>query len=289
MFVEAAIGDSYGAGFEYVSGADLIDRPNDLSGYYPHPRHNIGNGRYTDDTEMATAVAEAMLAGPLTRESLAQWFVQAFHREQRQGYAGRFFEFLKTVNNGTEFLAKIDPRSDKSGAAMRGWVIGLYGNLDLVMQMAELQAKITHDSPGGIASAQASALMTHYFLHQSGSRTGVADFVIAHVPGPWLQPRTTPVGSAGMGSVHAAIQAVMMHDRLSDILKQCIAFGGDVDTVATIAMGAASWAKDVIQDLPQALVGGLEDGQWGRGYLVSLDWRLNRWMVDRWPVDHPKV
>ena len=46
MLIEIAIGDAYGAGFEYANPAS--DRPNDLSRYFKHPRHNIGPGCYTE-------------------------------------------------------------------------------------------------------------------------------------------------------------------------------------------------------------------------------------------------
>lgn len=274
--VKAAIGDAYGAGFEY----DPItrDRPNNLSRYVKHSRHDIGDGRYTDDTEMSTAVAEAMIEGGLTRESLANWFVAAFHREQRKGYAGGFYDFLLSIKTGPDFLRDVHPDSEKSGAAMRGWVCGLYGTPERVMEMAELQAMLTHNTPKGIKSAQAAALLTHFFAYHHGrKRRDLMDFLNDYVPGQWARPKRSKVGEKGMDSVHAAIQAIMMHDRTSLILKQCIAFSGDVDTVATIAMGAAAFATEIKQDLPQNLFDELEDGQWGKPYLLDLDNRLNGW------------
>jgi ADP-ribosylglycohydrolase len=59
MLVEIAIGDAYGAAFEYA--APTADRPNDLSGYFQHPRHGIAPGCHTDDTQISLAVAEALL------------------------------------------------------------------------------------------------------------------------------------------------------------------------------------------------------------------------------------
>ena len=79
-----------------------------------------------------------------------------------------------------------------------------------------------------------------------------------------------PVGSAGLDSTHAAIQAVATHDSMSAILRQCIDYTGDVDTVATIALGAASMAADVTQDLPQVLIDNLEQGEWSTPTSKSL-------------------
>lgn len=290
MLFEACLGDAYGAGWEYVDEAFYLAHPNDLSGYVAHPKHKIGEGRYTDDGESSTAIAEVMMTGPgphanpfmdeneiLPRERIADWFVKAFHREQRLGYAGRYHDFLTSVHTGAEFLARINPQSDKSGAAMRGWVMGLYTTPGQVMKMAAHQARLTHDTPGGIHSAQAAALMTHFFAYKVDGRRHLADFITARVAGPWQNPRTTHVGSSGMDSVHAAVQAVMMHDTMSGILKQCVDFHGDVDTVATIALGAASLSAEIKQDLPQVLIDGLEQGEWGAPYLRRLDSRLLAW------------
>jgi ADP-ribosyl-[dinitrogen reductase] hydrolase len=277
MIFEAAIGDAVAVPFEYN---DRPKFPNDLSAYHLHPRHNIGGGRYSDDTEMSTAVAEAILAGPLTRESLADWFVKAFQREKRQGYASRFYDFMLTVKDGEDFLKRIKPDSDKSGAAMRGWVIGIYPDIHDVIGLSLLQAMITHDTRGGIYSATTAALMTHYFLYNLGEREGLVTFIHSRIEGPWEKSWHGPVGSKGMESVHAAIQAIMLHDNLADILIQCIDYGGDTDTVATIAMGAASCSSRIKNNLPEHLRDGLEDGAWGKNYLRDLDTRLDVWRTN---------
>ena len=119
VLLELAVGDAYGAGFEYVD-RDAIQVANDLSRFVKHPRHQIVPGCYTDDTQMSIAIAEVLVTGaPWTPEVLADAFVTAFQRDPREGYAARFHAFLSRVENGQQFLAEIDPTSDKSGAAMR--------------------------------------------------------------------------------------------------------------------------------------------------------------------------
>jgi ADP-ribosylglycohydrolase len=125
MLVELAIGGAYGAGFEYAP-ARMIREQNDLSGYVQHPRHGIRPGCYTDDTQMSIAIAEAIISdAEWTPLMLARHFIEAFKRDPREGYAGRFHAFLQEVNDGEEFLARIKPHSDKSGAAMRAGLIGI--------------------------------------------------------------------------------------------------------------------------------------------------------------------
>jgi len=52
------------------------------------------------------------------------------------------------------------------------------------------------------------------------------------------------------------------------------AFTGDVDTVATIALAAASCSEEYEKDLPPQLVVSLENGRYGREYLTELDVEL---------------
>ncbi|MEM1254033.1 MAG: ADP-ribosylglycohydrolase family protein [Cyanobacteria bacterium P01_H01_bin.21] len=274
MLVELAVGDAYGAGFEYVSASVL--KQNNLSRYIQHPKHNTRPGQYTDDTQMSLAIAEAVVAGDLwTPESLATRFVEVFHRDPRKGYASRFYDFLQQTHTGQEFLAKIQPNSDKSGAAMRAGPIGVFSSLGEVMEKAAIQARITHATPAGIAAAQSAALMTHYFLHNLGPKSALGDFLDIHIPGyQWAETWEGKVGAQGWMSVRAAITAVSRNTRMSQVLLDSINFGGDVDTVATIALAAASCSQEISQDLPQNLLDGLENGKYGRDYMYELDARL---------------
>jgi ADP-ribosylglycohydrolase len=75
-------------------------------------------------------------------------------------------------------------------------------------------------------------------------------------------------------SVRAAITALRESDSMSDLLRRCVAFSGDVDTVAAIALAAGSCCDELAQDLPDQLVCQLESGPYGRDYLADLDKRL---------------
>ncbi len=61
---------------------------------------------------------------------------------------------------------------------------------------------------------------------------------------------------------------------MSGLLRSCIDFTGDVDTVATIALAAGSFSDEIQQDLPKHLYSGLENGPFGRDYLQTLDEQL---------------
>jgi ADP-ribosyl-[dinitrogen reductase] hydrolase len=274
MLLEIAIGDAYGAAFEYA--APTPDRPNDLSGYFQHPRHAIAPGCYTDDTQMSLAVAETLLEHGVAATALQfiEKFVLAFKRDPREGYAGRFWEFLKSIRDAEDFAARISPESAKSGAAMRSCPIGVLPRIADILALAERQARTTHDTDGGVRSSQAVALTTHYFLYRLGGKADLPAFLEAHLAGEWSSPHRGKVGPDGLAAVRAAITALMAETSMSGLLRRCVDFGGDVDTVAAVALGAASCSPDYAQDLPTALHDGLENGPWGRDYLRELDSRL---------------
>lgn len=274
MLLEIAVGDAYGAGFEYVNPY-LIRQFNDLARYVRHPRHGAKPGCYTDDTQMSLAIAEAIVSNdPWTPQALAARFVTAFKRDPREGYAQRFHGFLKHVKDADQFLAQIQPASDKSGAAMRAGPIGIFSTIDEVIEKATIQARITHDTPNGIGAAVTAALMTHYCLYQLGPKAGLGKFLEAHVPGAWSEPWRGKVRSKGWMSVRAAVTALARAESLSGLLKDCVDFSGDVDTVAAIALSAASCCGEIAQDLPAHLIDTLENGAFGRDYIVNLDRQL---------------
>jgi ADP-ribosylglycohydrolase len=103
MILEGAIGDAYGAGFEFVS-RDVIEKHNHLERYNKHPSFPDMCGKYTDDTQMSLAIAELIIDGDdFTKENLADRFVDAFKRDPRGGYAGRFYDFLVDIKDGNKY------------------------------------------------------------------------------------------------------------------------------------------------------------------------------------------
>jgi len=274
LLLELAIGDAYGAGFEYVD-REMIRQHNNLSCYVKHPRHNIQPGSYTDDTQMSLAIAETIVSGePWKPTVLAHKFVEVFQRDPREGYATGFYHFLLHVRDGEQFLRNIRPTSEKSGAAMRAAPIGIYPTPSLVIERCTIQAVLTHDTPNGINAAVAAALMTHYFLYNLGPKKELGIFLEEHVRGHWATPWTGKVKSQGWMSVQAAVTALLRSDTMRELLKTCIQFSGDVDTVAAIALAAGSCSTEIAQDLPVHLVDALENGQYGRDYIRLLDTQL---------------
>lgn len=276
MLVELAIGDAYGAGFEYVD-PDHRTGPNDLTGYVRHPGHfGLCPGKYTDDTQMSLAIAELIIENiewiPL---NIANKFVQVFKRNPRPGYAKGFYAFLQEIETGQEFIDKIVPNSNKSGGAMRATPCGLFNNVEEVIEKATIQCKVTHDTPEGIEAAVASALITHYFYKNIASKDELPNYLSTYLNSDFWQIRHEgSVGNRGLDSVNAALTSIMKYKYMSEILIDCVNWNGDVDTVACIALSAASFSEEIIQNLPNVLYNNLENGKFGKDYLTYLNIRL---------------
>ncbi|MFE5504384.1 ADP-ribosylglycohydrolase family protein [Amycolatopsis japonica] len=282
MLVELAIGDAYGGSFEHAYPSFVAEH-NNLTGYVPHHgQPGAPAGRYTDDTQMTIAIAEVLVSGlRWTPLLLAEQFVRAYHRDPHDGYAPRFHQLLSEVRDGEELLRRLRPQSDKSGAAMRAGPIGVLPTVDDVLYHAKLQARITHDTPAGIAAAQAAALAVHYCHHRVGPLSEIARWIEGILPedvghGGWARPWSGKVGPQGWMSVRAALTVLTGGGGLARMLHSAVALTGDVDTVATIALAAASRSPEVAQDLPPVLWRDLENGEFGRDHLANLDERLLR-------------
>ena len=276
MLLELGIGDSFGGAFEYKSEAFVAANNFPENGYVE--RHGK-KGVYTDDTQMSLAIAEALISGEeWTPSMLAERFFQAFKRDPRGGYARRFHFLLDEVKSSEELLTRLmtqtGPGSDRSGAAMRAGPIGVLPSIGDVLKKSRIQAAITHNSTDGQNAAMAASLLAHYFVYDLGPKADVGSFIQSHVDGQWSVPWVGPVGEKGWQSVRAAITAVIGSASLKEVLQKSVAFTGDVDTVACVALGAAAHSKEIEWNVPQPLIDELENGAYGRDYIVDIDRQL---------------
>ena len=157
MLVEIAIGDAYGAGFEFCPREKIL-RSNTLATYVPHEL-GIEAGRYTDDTQMSIAVAEVVLAKTdMSSSDFADAFVRCFKRDVRKGYAKGMQGLLESCEDGTVLRQRLRPESRRNGAAMRSVPLGLISDKQLLTSTAKEQAAITHN----ISAAADSGFLQFY-------------------------------------------------------------------------------------------------------------------------------
>ncbi len=259
MLLRIAIGDAVAAPAEYLKfprDDDTRRRVLAFDRYVMHPTHGHAAGKYTDDAEMSVGCARVLVehAAPYSSLMFADAWVREFNRGgRRDGYARGFQKFLEGVNDGEEFLSRIRPDSERNGAAMRSAVLGVLPAVAEVIEVATLQATVTHDTPPAIFSARAVALMSHFSLYEDARLSMAGTYCLDHLPRedavrygyalcePWDgRPVTGGSVPVSITTVQAAATLVTQGHSLTEILRRCVEWGGDTDSVAAIALGIAS-------------------------------------------------
>lgn len=171
---------------------------------------------------------------------------------------------------------------------MRATPLGVLRSVSDVLEVAAMQACITHNTPEGVFSAQAVALMSHYALYEAESLKNISEYCLSNLPsegarrfGEVLRTRWHggQVGLSGsvisLETVHAVADLVANELSLMAILKKTIEWGGDTDSVAAIAWGIAS-SRYQDERLPAFMWQGLEQGNPATGtfYLAGLGKKL---------------
>lgn len=206
--------------------------------------------RFTDDSVMTVAVAEALLGDRDFAASMKRWG----RRYPAAGYGAAFGRWLMT--DGDEPY-----NSWGNGSAMRVSAVGYAcDSVGCVLQQAGDTAVVTHDHPEGIKGAQAVALAV--FLARSGADKQQIKYELAtrfkydlHRPLDHIRPRYQFDVSC-QGSVPESVIAFIESVDYEDAVRNAVSLGGDSDTMACIA-GAI--AQCYYGGVPQAIVSAVED------------------------------
>lgn len=205
----------------------------------------VAASRFTDDTVLTVAVAQAILHGLDYATTLRDFG----RRYPRAGYGGRFLQWLANEEMGPY-------NSWGNGSAMRvspaGWA---FDDEETVLAQAEATAAVTHNHPEGIKGAQATALAV--FLARNGAAKEEIRARIAATFGYDLSRTVKEIRPAYrfdiscQGTVPEAIIAFLDSRDYEDAVRLAISLGGDSDTLACIA-GAIAHAY--YGPLPPAIV-----------------------------------
>ena len=243
----AILGDIIGSPYEF-------DRGEKTKEFELFPAH----ARFTDDTVMTIAVAEALMASGQTPNEAAVkadvvHFMQHWGRcYPRVGYGGLFRKWLVTD----------DPRpygSFGNGAAMRVSSVGwLYSSFSLTQKVARWTAEVTHNHPEGIKGA--GAVASAIYLARGGSSKAV---IRQYISGQYgydfsrslkaIRPHYR-MDATCQGSVPEAITAFFESTSMVDAIRGAVSLGGDTDTTACIAGSIAEAFYGCPDDLHEECV-----------------------------------
>ncbi len=255
-----AIGDALGAGEEYAPEVRVKNYRID-DGYRQNPQHHeVGPGMWTDDTMMSVAAARGLIFDQARQEckvlptTLADQMVSLHKRHRSEGCNAGMLAALDGSQTGTDLRASFDRhgRTANNGAAMRSACYGVLGSIEQVRQASRDCAALTHQGLG-VEGAFAVAAASHHFVH-GGYKEDLDDFLAEHVNPIYTTRMHNRVakqnGPLTFLTVCAALTAIKDSNTLTQVVERSIRVGGDVDTVAAIAMGIAASSVEIENDLP---------------------------------------
>lgn len=210
--------------------------------------------RFTDDSVLTVAVADALVSGRGYGEAIREWARAYPHA----GYGGAFQRWVRSD----------DPRpygSWGNGSAMRAGPVGwAFPSLDEVLAEARRSAEVTHDHPEGVKGAE--ALAAAVFLARTGASKEEIRAAVATRFGYDLS-RTVDAIRPGysfdvscQGSVPEGLVAFLDSNGWEDAVRLAISLGGDADTLACIAGAVAeAFYGEVPPEIARGVVGRLDD------------------------------
>ena len=189
--------------------------------------------RFTDDSVLTIATADAILHGKGYAEAYKEWsrkFIGA-------GYGARFLNWVRSDN--------LSPYgSFGNGSAMRVSPVGFaYNSLEDVLKESRKSAEVTHNHPEGIKGAQSVA--SAIFLARTGADKkeirGYMEKKFSYDLSKSLDEIRPGYGfdETCQGSVPQAIRAFLESSSWEDAVRKGVSLGGDSDTIGCIVGGIA--------------------------------------------------
>ena len=202
---------------------------------------------FTDDTVLTVAIADALLHGRSFADAIEDWG----NRYIYAGFGHSFREWKKRRKNNPSATNN----SKGNGCGMRVSPIGFWAkSIDEAMSLAEESAIITHNSPEGIAGAQAIATAVFMAKEQRGKEE-IKQFV-EKTFGYDLDLSYEEIWSKvneydnvnkmrrerewAENTCPVAIIAFLNSNSYEECIRTAISYGGDVDTIACMAGGMAA-------------------------------------------------
>lgn len=226
----AILGDMIGSPYEF----DRSGKTKDFPLFIPQ-------SRYTDDSVMTIAVAEAFLdtlgKGRTERREAVIHSLQKWGRRYPDaGYGGRFYTWLYERNPHPY-------NSWGNGSAMRVSSVGwLFSSLEETRQAAADTACVTHNHPEGIKGAEATASVIwcarNHWPKEKIRQYVEKEFYPLNQTCDQIRPGYHFDVSC-QGTVPQAITAFLEGGSFEDVIRTAVSLGGDCDTLTCIAGGMA--------------------------------------------------
>ena len=259
----AVAGDIIGSPYEWNNTNDrYFELCRGTRGWF-RGREVTFHPKFTDDSVMTLAIARWLMSDPDRNSSDLIRIMQSMGREYiDRGFAPMFKRWIESENPHPN-------NSYGNGAAMRVSPVGMVAeSLPEAINLARLTAGVSHSHPEGIKGAEAMAqavwmarhgrskddimfAMSHDFGYDL---TMPEDEMMSLLAGCVKEPilvngedtgeyyfrETDKIDSSCQNTVPAAVRAFLAGDSFEDTVRRAIAYGGDSDTIASMAGAIAA-------------------------------------------------
>ncbi len=265
---------------------------------------NRGFGCYTDDTQMALALATSLVEkGCADAEHISNEYAEFY--EARRGYGAAAHRVMGSLLNGADYrtTGRIEFREGSygNGGAMRIAPVGLayrHASDEVLHQAVEAALLCTHVHPEAIDGAyiQAKAVAVlgttdpagfdrrSFVESLVGQSTRFAnqrklEILLEQMDAQSSDEEVIYVVGNGVRTAEAVAASLWAFLRYGDVPEECLVravnFGGDADTIGAMvgaqlgSLYGASW-------IPDRWYGCIENKRQGRDFMVELARRLAR-------------
>jgi ADP-ribosyl-[dinitrogen reductase] hydrolase len=273
--VGAAVGDALGMPLEFGPRRAADDVVREMhAGRLPA-------GSFTDDTEMALALGESLLAcHRLDAADLAQRFAD-WYRARPEDIGRQTRAVLSRIAAGERWedavvaVQRCEPDSAGNGSVMRCWPAALahWGDLEALLVDSRLQSQVTHPHAECVAGSTFVNAAIHYLLHGETPPKAVAQALdAAEVPDGLRQtveaaPKRKRDELQNSGwvrhTLESAVWALLTTSSFEEAVVRVVNLGSDADTAGAVtgALAGACYGLEAIPARWQETV----HGRWPLG------------------------
>ena len=219
---------------------DIIGSPYERDGAPPTKRFPlfIPESRFTDDTVMTIAIADALINNDVCSESsIKNAVIDSMHKwgdkYPKCGFGGKFKAWLKKKDRKPYW-------SFGNGSAMRVSSVGwLYDTIKRTRQVAKYTSAVTHDHSEGIKGAESVASVI-FLARNKTPKEDIKKYVENNFfydlyrTCDEIRP-TYKFDVSCQGTVPEAITAFLEGQNFEDVIRTAVTLGGDCDTLTCIA------------------------------------------------------
>jgi ADP-ribosyl-[dinitrogen reductase] hydrolase len=272
----AAVGDALGMPLEFGPAIPESNFIRDMK------EGRLPAGSFTDDTEMALALAESLACHlPLDPIDLSQRFVD-WMKTNPPDIGLHTSEVLNLISDGKTWyeveyhFLSTKPNSAGNGSIIRCWPVAVswWDNMNNLIHDSQLQSRVTHAHPDCIAGSVFINLLISEFV-KGKSRESALGFALENTPE--LSKAFISVISTAPGrsraelkntgwvrhTIESAVWGLMNFESFSETIIQVINLGNDADTAGAVA-GAIAGAFYGLDAIPMDWINQLH-GEWPVG------------------------